>query len=135
MDDEGRLFVVDRKADLLKIEDVLVSPSEVEDVLQSYPGIMDAAVVGLDGKEQIDLRAFVVLRSEKVKDNQINVYDVDVDHKALPDQGQIAKDIENFISAKLIKQKHLTGGVVFLTKIPKSTNSKILRKKLKELSV
>jgi 4-coumarate--CoA ligase len=134
MDDEGRLFVVDRKADLLKNEDVLVSPSEVEDVLQSYPGIMDAAVVGLDGKEQINLRAFIVLRPEKVKDNQIKVYDADVDHKVLPDQGQVAKDIENFIASKLIKQKHLTEGVVFLTKIPKSTNSKILRKKLKELS-
>ncbi|MCL1922690.1 MAG: long-chain-fatty-acid--CoA ligase [Propionibacteriaceae bacterium] len=46
-DEDGFVAVVDRKKELIITSGFNVSPTEVELVLQSYPGITDAAVVGL----------------------------------------------------------------------------------------
>ena len=45
-----------------------------------------------------------------------------------------AQVVQDFVSARTAKYKHLTGGVVFLETIPKSTSGKILRKNLREIA-
>ena len=47
MDDEGYLYFVGRKDDIIKSRGEKVSPKEVENVLYSLPGVSEAAVVGL----------------------------------------------------------------------------------------
>jgi long-chain acyl-CoA synthetase len=47
MDEEGYLYFVGRKDDIIKTRGEKVSPKEVEDVLYSLDGIVDAAVVGV----------------------------------------------------------------------------------------
>ena len=47
MDKDGFFYIVDRKNDLLISGGFNVYPREVEDVLLSYPGVVEAAVVGL----------------------------------------------------------------------------------------
>jgi long-chain acyl-CoA synthetase len=47
MDDEGFLYFVGRKDDILKSRGEKVSPKEVENVLYALPGIREAALVGV----------------------------------------------------------------------------------------
>jgi acyl-CoA synthetase (AMP-forming)/AMP-acid ligase II len=47
MDDEGYLYFLGRKDDIIKSRGEKVSPKEVEDVLHAHPEIAEAAVVGV----------------------------------------------------------------------------------------
>jgi acyl-CoA synthetase (AMP-forming)/AMP-acid ligase II len=47
MDDEGYLYFVGRKDDIIKTRGERVSPKEVEDVLHALDGVAEAAVVGI----------------------------------------------------------------------------------------
>ena len=46
LDDEGRLILVGRAKDLILRGGYNVHPAEVEDVVASYPGVREVAVVG-----------------------------------------------------------------------------------------
>ncbi len=47
MDDEGYLYFVGRKDDIIKCRGEKVAPKEVENVLYGLPGVVGAAVVGV----------------------------------------------------------------------------------------
>lgn len=47
MDEDGYFYILDRKNDMLISGGFNVYPREVEDVLLSYPGVLEAAVVGI----------------------------------------------------------------------------------------
>jgi long-chain acyl-CoA synthetase len=47
-DDEGFLYFVGRKDEIIKSRGMKVAPREIEDVLLSAPGVLEAAVVGVD---------------------------------------------------------------------------------------
>ena len=47
MDDEGFLYFVGRKDDIIKSRGEKVSPKEVENVLHALPGVVHAAVIGV----------------------------------------------------------------------------------------
>ena len=51
VDDDGYLFLVDRHKDLIIRSGYNVYPGEVEEVLCSYPGVLEAAVVGVPDEE------------------------------------------------------------------------------------
>lgn len=46
IDNDGRLMIVDRLKDVLKVSGFQVAPAEVEAVLLEHPDVLDAAVVG-----------------------------------------------------------------------------------------
>ena len=48
LSEEGWLFLVDRKKDMIIASGYKVWPKEVEDVLYSHPAVREAAVIGLD---------------------------------------------------------------------------------------
>jgi len=51
LDPEGHLFLIDRKKELIIRSGYNVYPREVEDVLRSFPGVSDAAVLGVPHEE------------------------------------------------------------------------------------
>ncbi len=62
-DEDGCLYIRDRKKDLVIVGGYNVYPREVEEVLFSHPDVVDAAVVGQpDAYRGEVLRAFVVMR-------------------------------------------------------------------------
>ncbi|MOA29805.1 Long-chain-fatty-acid--CoA ligase [compost metagenome] len=63
-DDTGRLYIVDRKKDMIVTGGFNVYPKEVEDARASHPAVGQSAVVGApDAKWGETVRAYVVLRA------------------------------------------------------------------------
>ena len=48
MNEEGWLFLIDRKKDMIIASGYKVWPKEVEDVLYTHPAVSEAAVVGIE---------------------------------------------------------------------------------------
>jgi long-chain acyl-CoA synthetase len=51
-DHDGYFTIVDRKKDIIKTSGFLVFPAEVEEVLRAFPGVAEAAVVGVPDLER-----------------------------------------------------------------------------------
>ncbi len=65
LDEDGYLFIVDRKKDLIKTCGFQVWPREIEEVLSSHPAVAEVGVVGLPDKMRGEVvKAFVVVRQD-----------------------------------------------------------------------
>ena len=63
MDDDGFLYFVSRKDDIIKSRGEKVSPREVENALHELPGVAEAAVVGVpDDILGEAVKAYIVLK-------------------------------------------------------------------------
>jgi fatty-acyl-CoA synthase len=60
-DDEGRLYVVDRRKDMIKSGGENVSGREVEEVLYAHDAVSEAAVIGVEDPRWIEAVAAVVV--------------------------------------------------------------------------
>lgn len=64
MDEEGYVFIVDRKKDLILVGGLNVYPREIEEVLYTNPKVAEAAVIGVsDDLRGEAVKAFVALKS------------------------------------------------------------------------
>ncbi|KAM3342871.1 hypothetical protein P3S68_027837 [Capsicum galapagoense] len=71
IDHQGYLFVVGRLKELTKYKGYQVAPAELEQLLQSYPEIVDAAVIPYPDEEAGKLpMAFVVRRPQSNLDKE-----------------------------------------------------------------
>jgi acyl-CoA synthetase (AMP-forming)/AMP-acid ligase II len=108
-DDEGYLYMVGRKDDIIKTRGEKVSPREVEDVLYSHPKIAEAAVVGVpDSVLGNAICAFVSLKPGAT------LTELDV-------RGFCVDRLEDFMVPKIVQ---------FRDSLPKSANGKIAKKEL-----
>lgn len=64
VDDEGFLFILDRKKDMIKTGGFNVYPKEVEEVLYRHAGVQEAAVIGLPDPKWIEAVAAVVVTAD-----------------------------------------------------------------------
>jgi long-chain acyl-CoA synthetase len=68
-DRDGFFTIVDRKKDIIKTSGFLVFPAEVEEVLSSFPGVAEAAVIGVPDVERGEVvKALLVSRPDAVID-------------------------------------------------------------------
>ena len=76
MDEEGFVYIVDRKKDMIISGGENIYPREIEEVLYRHPKIQDAAVVGIpDSLWGESVRAFIVLRKgEAMKEEEVIEY-------------------------------------------------------------
>ena len=111
LDDDGYVWVVDRKKELIKYKGFQVPPAELEGLLLEHPAIADAAVIGKADVESGEIpKAFVVRKPG-----------VDVPDAEL--MGFVAERVGTF---KQIRE------VAFIDAIPKNPSGKILRRLLIE---
>ncbi|KAJ1033392.1 hypothetical protein NDA13_001383 [Ustilago tritici] len=112
-------WIVDRKKELIKYKGFQVPPAELEATLLSHPKIADAAVIGIQDKEQATElpRAYVVLKEDVAKSENPEA---------------VAKEIIDWTATKVANHKRLRGGVRILEVIPKSPSGKILRRLLRD---
>ncbi len=65
MDDEGYIFIVDRKKDLIIRGGFNIIPRDVEEILLTHPQLIEAAVIGVpDEKMGEEVKAFVVVQDK-----------------------------------------------------------------------
>jgi long-chain acyl-CoA synthetase len=110
MDAKGFIRIVDRKKDMILVSGFNVYPNEVEAVIASHHGVLEAAVVGVkDDKTGEAVKAFIVRR-----DPALSVGDV------------LAHCHESLTGYKVPHQ------IEFRDELPKTNVGKILRRALKE---
>lgn len=108
-DEEGFLYIVDRKKDIIITGGLNVYPREIEDVLSQYAKIKEVAVKGIPSHLRGEaIKAFVVL-----KDNE----------------QATAEEIRRFASQKLADYK-VPRQVEFLEELPRSILRKVLKRNL-----
>jgi long-chain acyl-CoA synthetase len=68
-DADGFFTIVDRKKDIIKTSGFLVFPAEVEEVIVSFPGVAEAAVIGVPDTERGEAVKAVVVPKPETKIN------------------------------------------------------------------
>jgi long-chain acyl-CoA synthetase len=109
MDEDGYLYFLGRKDDIIKTRGEKVSPREVENVLYELPAVAEAAVVGVDD----DVLGQAVKAVVTLKDGSTLTEREVLAH--------CASRLENFMVPKLVE---------FRTSMPKTTTGKIDKKTL-----
>jgi len=76
MDEEGYLFLVDRKKDMLKTSGYQVWPREIEEVLATHPAVMEASVAGIPDPLKGEVpKAWVVLKGgQSATEGELRAY-------------------------------------------------------------
>ena len=109
-DDEGYLYIVDRKKDMIIRGGENIYPIEIEEVLYQMPEILEAAVVGIPHEVYGEVpKAFVVLN-----------------------EGQVLTetDILNYMKPQLAKYK-VPAEVQFIASLPRNASGKVLKHTLR----
>jgi acyl-CoA synthetase (AMP-forming)/AMP-acid ligase II len=110
MDEEGYLYFVARKDDIIKCKGEKVSPKEIENVLYGFDGIVEAAVVGVpDEIFGQAIKAYVALEhGSKLTGKDILKY--------------CSQHLENYMIPKYVE---------IMPSLPKTESGKIRKKELK----
>jgi acyl-CoA synthetase (AMP-forming)/AMP-acid ligase II len=111
LDEDGYLYILDRKKEMIKYKGYQVAPAELEALLYEHPAVLDAAVIPKRHLEGGEIpKALVVLREG---------------FEASPEE------LMAFVAEKVAPYKKIRE-VEYLTAIPKSPAGKILRRELIE---
>ena len=110
-DEDGYLYVVDRKKDMIKTGGENVASREVEEVLYQHPAVEEVAVIGLPDPKWLEIVAAVVVPKKG---------------ETLTEKDLIAYSKQHLAGFKCPKK------IVITDKLPKNPSGKILKRELKE---
>ena len=110
LDDDGFLYVLDRRSDLIISGGENIYPAEIESVLLSHPDVVEAGVTGIDDETwgQVPI-AFVVTKTKMSEQNLLQ-----------------------FCEQKLARYK-LPKCIHFVKQLPRNSANKLLRRELLKL--
>ena len=112
LDDEGFLFIVDRKKDLIISKGINIYPRGVEEVIDSFEGVKASAVIGIF--------------DEKSGEIPVAYIELDEECKMLDEKGLKAYMREKLANYKIPKKLYV------IDALPKNATGKILKRILKE---
>jgi acyl-CoA synthetase (AMP-forming)/AMP-acid ligase II len=108
---DGKIYLVDRAKDLIKVNGWQVAPAEIEDALLMSSDVKDAGVIGHgEGLKEHPL-AFVVRANERVTEEALKEH----------------------LLTRLTRYKVMSCQIEFIDVIPKSISGKILKKDLRKM--
>ena len=111
LDDDGYLFIVDRKKDLIKTSGYQVWPREVEEAIAAHPAVAEVGVAGVpDATRGEAVKAWVVVRHGHAVSES---------------------DLRAFCRERLAPFK-VPASVEFRSELPKTMVGKVLRRALRE---
>ena len=109
MDDEGYLFLVDRKKDMLKTSGFQVWPREIEEILATHPAVREVSVAGMPDAAKGDVAwAWIVSKAE---------------------QSTSEDDLKAYCRERLAPYK-VPARIIFRKDLPKTMVGKVLRRVL-----
>lgn len=109
LDEEGYLFIVDRRADLIISGGENVYPAEIENVLSSYPTIKEVGVCGKEHAQWGETPVAFVVTAGHVTEEELLQY----------------------CKERLAKYKVPTA-IIFIDQLPRNASNKLLRRELKK---
>jgi len=112
IDEDGHLFVVDRKKEMIKFKAFSIAPAELEAVIWQHPDVADCAVIGVPDAEAGEIpKAYVV-----------------------PQSGTIIQieTLAEWVNNRLAAYKAIRCWEI-IAKVPRTPSGKILRRELKKL--
>jgi len=110
LDEEGYVYIKDRKDDMISSGGIKIFPREVEEVISTHPAVGQVAVVGVNDEEWGEkVKAYVVLRSDTQATEQ---------------------EIIDYAKSRLASYKK-PKEVEFVKKLPLGTTGKILKRELR----
>jgi long-chain acyl-CoA synthetase len=111
LDEDGYVFIVDRKKDLIKTCGFQVWPREIEEVISTHPAVFEVGVVGVpDTMRGETVKAWMVLR---------------------PGQTATGAEMKAFCRDRLAPYK-VPAKYEFVTELPKTQIGKVLRRVLRQ---
>ncbi len=111
VDEDGYLFIVDRKKDLIKTSGYQVWPREIEEVISTHPAVAEVGVAGVPDPVKGEVaKAWLVLR---------------------PGMSATKEEIRQYCKGKLAPYK-VPAHVEFRKDLPKSMIGKVMRRMLAE---
>ena len=111
MDEEGYVYFVDRKKEVIKYKGYSVAPAEVESVVIGHPAVRECAVVGKPDEIAGEIpKAYIMLKKGVTATEE---------------------DIIEFVNKRISSYKRIRE-VEFVDYIPKTASGKILRRSFKE---
>jgi long-chain acyl-CoA synthetase len=114
MDEEGYLYIVDRKKDMIIAGGFNIYPREIDEVLYEHPKIQDACAVGLpDPYRGETVKAYIVLKDG---------------------QSMTAEEVTAYCREKLTPYK-VPKQIEFMDDLPKSAIGKVLRRQLRDMEL
>lgn len=112
MDDEGFLFIVDRKKDLIISKGINIYPREIEEVIDIFEGVGVSAVIGIVDEKSGEAPVVYIELKEGVE--------------TLDEIGLKKYMRESLANYKIPKQIHI------IPELPKNATGKVLKRVLKE---
>jgi acyl-CoA synthetase (AMP-forming)/AMP-acid ligase II len=110
IDEQGFLYIVDRKKDMILSGGQNIYPQDIEAILVENPQVDDVAVIGLSSKRWGETPVALVVPVEEGSDPQ---------------------QILHWANNRLGKQQRLAD-VIFLAELPRNPNGKILKRELRK---
>jgi fatty-acyl-CoA synthase/long-chain acyl-CoA synthetase len=109
-DDEGYLFICDRKKDMIISGGMNIYPAEIEAALEQHPGIYEVAVIGVESEQWGEtVMAIIVPREPGLTVDEVNTF--------------AREQLASYKLPRLIE---------FVDEIPKTGSNKILKRELRE---
>jgi long-chain acyl-CoA synthetase len=112
VDEEGYIYVVGRKSDLIKSGAYRIHPKEIEDVILELQGVAEVAVVGMPDPILYEVPVAFIVPSK--------------DAHTLTEQDVVDHCLRNLPRYKAVR------GVHFVEALPKTSSGKVRRAELKE---
>jgi acyl-CoA synthetase (AMP-forming)/AMP-acid ligase II len=111
LDDEGFLYIVDRKKDMILTGSQNVYPADIEMVMLQHPSVRDVAVIGVPSQRWGETPLAVVVSS--------------------PTETVAVDALVQWTNARVGKQQRIAG-VVYVEELPRNPNGKILKRELRK---
>lgn len=114
LDEDGYLFLCDRKADMIISGGLNIYPAEIESVLFQFPNIVDVAVFGVPNEEWgEEIKAILEMGESGTHDDKL------------------AAEIIAFCRQNLAKYK-CPKSIEFINVMPRDPNGKLMKRKLRD---
>ncbi len=108
LDEEGYLYIVDRKKDMILSGGQNIYPGDIEAVMRDHPAVADVAVIGVPSHRWGETPLAVVVTSQATTQDRL----------------------QEWTNARLGRQQRIAG-VVFVDELPRNPNGKVLKRELR----
>jgi len=108
LDNEGFLYIVDRKKDMILSGGQNIYPADIEAIMRDHPAVADVAVIGVASQRWGETPLAVVVTSEPVSE----------------------ACLKDWTNDRLGRQQRIAG-LVFVDELPRNPNGKVLKRELR----